>query len=146
MSLASIKRCWRCIRRAGGPGDRAGLASLEFAVITLPFFLLLLCGMDMGRYLIVEHSVRTAAADAIRAIAVNSSLTNDQCKQQVAPSVPFLDSGSLHMTCTSNKNTTTGVTTATVTASYPFSFLLPVFAAGDPAGGSLTETTQQSYL
>src|SRR3974390_2994097 len=50
---------------------RWGTVSLEFALVAVPFVLIMIAGMDLGRYFITEHSLRTLAAEAARSAMVN---------------------------------------------------------------------------
>src|SRR5215472_1173139 len=115
---------------------RRGSASLEFALIALPFFLLLFGITDMGRYLLFSHGVNAISSEAARYMMVqimaNPRPTNKVCNTsssvaaQVASAAPYLDQTQLRLTiCTTPFSPPAGGTPAinvTVTASYPFQF------------------------
>jgi hypothetical protein len=66
--------------------------------------------------------------------------------QTVEANVPFLAASSLNPapTATQTLNTSTGIRTITVTATYPFAFILPAWAALN-ASSPITETTSLQY-
>jgi Flp pilus assembly protein TadG len=39
---------------------------LEFALVAVPFLFLLIAAMDLGRYFITQHSLRTLTSEAAR--------------------------------------------------------------------------------
>ena len=142
MSLASNKR-----RRS-----RSGTTSLEFALVATPFVFLLMAGMDLGRYFITQHSLRTLVSEAVRATLISCYGSTTSCnlpsasKTTVAAKVPFLTSGSISWG-TANQgapNASTGVRTISVTASYPFTFILPAWVSLN-ASSPITETTSFQY-
>jgi Flp pilus assembly protein TadG len=144
MSLASNRR----LRPALG---QTGTASLEFALVALPFFLLMFAGMDLGRYFITRHSLHTLTSEAARSILVNCFNQSAQCnllpvdKSTVAAKVPFLVSGQITWV---NANQSapaanTGVRTVTVSVTYPFTFVLPAWTGLFASG--ISETTRIQY-
>ena len=128
--------CWRRRRR--------GSASLEFAFIAVPFFLLLFGIADMGRYLLFSHGVNAITSEAARYMMVQimtgSSFTNgchtgSSVAAQVESAAPYLDQTQLNFCTTTSTITPTGGTPATkvtVTASYPFTFMFPAAWGGNP--------------
>ena len=136
-------------KRALYPAN-AGTASMEFALVGTAFLLLLLGCMDLGRYFIVQHSVRTVAAEAARAAIVLAgstacpqlSLSSATIKGKVAPSVPFLDPASLILTVVPTCNVD-GTTTITASSQYAFIFVVPVW---NFLNGNIIEITKMTYL
>ena len=123
---------------------RRGSASLEFALIALPFFLLLFGITDMGRYLLFSHGVNAISSEAARYMMVqimagssftNGCQTSSSVAAQVASAAPYLDQVQLTFCTTTSTITPAGGTPATkvtVTASYPFQFMLPAAWGGNP--------------
>jgi Flp pilus assembly protein TadG len=130
---------------------RAGTASLEFALVALPFILLMLAGMDLGRYFITKHSLHTLTSEAVRSMLVNCFNQAAQCnlsatnKSTVATMVPFLDPNSVTWV-TANQSApdpATGVRTVTVNVTYPFTFALSAWSSLFSSG--ISDTTSLQY-
>ena len=123
---------------------RRGSASLEFALIALPFFLLLFGITDMGRYLLFSHGVNAISSEAARYMMVqimagssftNGCQTSSSVAVQVASAAPYLDQTQLTFCTTTSTISPAGGTPATkvtVTASYPFQFFFPAAWGGNP--------------
>jgi Flp pilus assembly protein TadG len=136
------------------PGRRRdGTASLEFALVAIPFLFLLIAGMDLGRYFITQHSLRTLISEAVRATLVSCYGSSSGCslpsasQTTVAAKVPFLASGSITWVTPPNQgapNASTGVRTISVTVSYPFTFILPIWTSLN-ANSPITESTTFQY-
>jgi Flp pilus assembly protein TadG len=131
--------------------DRRGITSLEFALVAVVFFLLLFGAMDLSRYFLTWHGLNTLASEAARAWMVNNGSTyscghpTSGRAATVAGSAPFLDPSQLTLCVTVNQTTSSGVVTSTsvnVTASYPFSFMIPPLSA---ANGTLSAATVLTY-
>jgi Flp pilus assembly protein TadG len=121
--------------------DQRGIAAFEFALVAVPFFLLMFAIFDFGRYAITVQSLRTLANAGARATmiqcystaaiaktspsgctAVNTYLPDAQ-KQNAAP---FLYVGGL----TPTLSTAAGAAALTVTASQPgFTMIMPIWRA-----------------
>ena len=104
---------------------QAGTASLKFALVAIPFFLLLIAGMDLGRYFITQHSLRTLTSEAARSALVYCYGATAACslpvanKQTVEAKAPFLVAGSITLTASQTApNPSTGVRTISVSAQY----------------------------
>lgn len=119
--------------------DQRGVAALEFALVGLPFFLLLIGIFDLGRYAITASSLDTLASMSARQVVINcfsgkvisrqspATCTNDPYtaaqKQAIAP---FLYNGGLTPTVA----IAAGAATLTVTVSQPaFTMILPIWGA-----------------
>src|SRR5215472_8135126 len=123
---------------------RRGSASMEFALIALPFSLLLFGITDMARYLLVSHGVNTITSEAARYMMVqimagssftNGCQTSSSVAAQVASAAPYLDQVQLTFCTTTSTITPAGGTPATkvtVTASYPFQFMCPAGWGSNP--------------
>ena len=119
---------------------------LQFAFVAIPFVLLLLAGMDLGRYFITQHSLRTLVSEAVRATMItcygNTSLCNLPSANEttVAAQAPFLNSGSITwVTANQSAPDANGVRTISVTVSYPFIFVLPAWVSLN-ASSPITES------
>jgi Flp pilus assembly protein TadG len=131
----------------------AGTASLEFALVALPFTLILIAGADLGRYFITQHSLRTLTSEAARATLVYCYSQPKPCPltpalaQAAGATVPFLTAArigwpsGLHIETAPDVN---GVATISVTASYPFTFILPAWT-GLNASSPITESTTMKF-
>jgi hypothetical protein len=117
--------------------DQRGVAALEFCLVAVPLFTLMLAIFDLGRYAITMQSLRTLANAEARANMINcytpaairntspSSCTGDYLsaaqKQAIAP---FLYAGGL----TPTVNTAAAASALTVTASQlGFTMLMPIW-------------------
>jgi hypothetical protein len=116
-------------------------------VVVVPFVFLLFGGLDLGRYFITQHSLRTLISEAARATLVACYGSSIACplpaasKTTVAAKVPFLVPGSINWVTASQSapNANTGVRTISITATYPFTFVLPAWVglnANSPIGES----------
>jgi len=150
MSCASNKsrRLW--------PRDRKGLTTLETALVLVVFFTLLFGVMDLARYFLTWHGLNTVVSEAAREAMIlePSSPWTYACANPTsgpaataAASAPFLNTSNLTLCVTTN--TTTGTCpqggqciTISVTASYPFSFMIAPLSA---ANGTLSAATQLNY-
>src|SRR4051812_30441168 len=138
--------------------DRSGAVAVEFGIIGLVFFILLLGAVDLGRYQITLQSLRDISAGASRValldrgqvasvVGAGGSATNksDTALKAAVTSptnlTPFLPPASLTIV-TSEPTSLTGVRTITVTATYPFSFLAPLLPGGPI---TLSDSTALSY-
>lgn len=135
---------------------RAGTTGLEFALVAIPFVFLLIAGMDLGRYFITQHSLRTLTSELARATLVYCSgqsqasactlpASGAQSVQSAEANVPFLASSSFAATPTalrSSINQNTGEMTITASAAYNFDFVLPFWTQ---LNGAISEQTTLKY-
>ena len=130
----------------------AGVTSLEFAIVALVFLSLIIGCMDLGRYYIIEHSLRSFASEAARAALANTTMSASSSNAMsyysgqawsgsLTAIVPFLDPAILTLNVSQNPNTT-GVVSIDVTATYQFTAISPIW---NSLNGTLTETTKISY-
>jgi hypothetical protein len=108
-------------------------------------------GMDLGRYFVTQHSLRTLTSELVRATIVQCAGNVAACTLSGAnvaaaeSKVPFLVAARFTATPTSTRTAIsagTGVMTITASVSYPFTFTFPVFAR---YSGAIVESTQLSY-
>jgi Flp pilus assembly protein TadG len=122
---------------------RRGTASLEFALVAIPFFMLMLGIIDLSNYFATQQSLETAVSEAQRAAVTSSSanISNDcsTIKGTVASVVPYLGP---NLSLCVTKTTSSGVVTVTVTGTYPFTFILAVWSGNN---GTLSHTVTTSY-
>ena len=121
-------------------GSSAGGAALEFAVVA-PVFLALAFGIvDFSRYAFSLISVRQAAAEAVRAASLGR--TEAEVQQIARAQAPFLGEA-LTVSCTGCGVTDPSVArTYSITATAPFTFLLPYVPGGRIL---ISERTQVTY-
>ena len=161
MSCASSRH-----RRRPSRGQ-AGTTSLEFALVAVPFFFLLIAATDLGRYFITQHSLRTLTSETARlamvicvgsgTCAAGSPVAFSQTQTQTLwAKAPFLSQQSSWPAA--GYGYAGGVSTITVTVQYPFAFVLPVWsvilpnetcgggsAAQSCPGNTICETTCLTY-
>jgi hypothetical protein len=119
--------------------DQRGVAALEFCLVAIPLFTLMVIIFDLGRYAITMQSLRALANAGARAMMIDDCYVNnvisknpptcsgdplptDAAKQAVAP---FLYNGGLTPTLNVPARATTPLT---VTASQPsFTMLMPIW-------------------
>ena len=117
--------CWR---------DRRGATSLEFALVGMPFLMLLLGGMEVARYAYTVEAVHNYAARAVRAalVYVGTDTTN-RCLNALPLSLtasPGLDQARLTPAAARCvRDSKTGVLTVTVSTSYRFSMVTGLLGA-----------------
>ena len=129
MSYASSRRR----RRSRG---QAGATSVEFALVAMPFFYLLIGAMDFGNFFITQHSLRTLSSEAVRSTMVNcpkgpcSNGTAIPSQQTLWAQAPFLTYGQPGSSLTANQTVdSNGIRTITVSIQYPFTFMLSILQA-----------------
>lgn len=130
-------RCLAAVLRG-----RRGAAATEFALIGGMLMMLLIGTMELGRYMFTLEALRTAAAEAARAVMLRGSANmiagRPPCTglagslEKVTVSAPFLNPGALSVSM-SDCATQGGVTTVRVTVEHPFAFTVPLFGDRRPA-------------
>ena len=132
----------------------SGAVSLEFVLIFMTFFTMLLALSDLARVYVTANSVRTLASELVRqtliycanqsqttACALPSTGVNSVATAE--NTVPFLLTSGFAATPSASRsavNAATGVRAITASASYNFSFLLPVWQ------GTITQVGQDTQL
>jgi Flp pilus assembly protein TadG len=129
--------------------DRKGAAAMEFALIAIPFLILMIAVTDLGRYFLTQHSLRTLTAEAARTVMVSCFNASSLCSltpaqiSVVEAKAPFLIAGSTTLTASQTPPSgATGLRIVNVTAVYPFTFIFYLWNANS---GNITETTRVSY-
>lgn len=133
-------------RRFGSSGE----TSSEYALIAVPFFLIVFAVTDIGRYFLTVDSVRTLSSELARGTMTyraTSSLTSVcSLPSSGTPSVataestvPFLASGNIaSATASRSPADSAGVATITASASYSFTFFIANWAGLAPTITSRT--------
>jgi len=129
---------------------RDGTSSIEFAIVAVVFFNIIFATMDLGRYFITQHSLRTLTSELIRATMVQCVGNTAACQLNGAnvtaaeAKAPFLAAANFAATPTATRSAadTNGVMTITASASYAFQFVFPVFSG---LNGNITDAIQLSY-
>jgi Flp pilus assembly protein TadG len=116
---------------------RRGATSLEFALVGSLLLTLLLGVSEAGRYMMTLQSLRSAADEAVRLVVLrggsNMNAGNPACTGMsgalsgAASRVAFLDATSLTVNLSACSTNSNGMTTVTVTISYPFTFQVTYF-------------------
>lgn len=142
-------------RRATARHDR-GQALIEFALVLIPFLLILMGILDLGRGIYAYNGVAQAARELARVTSVHPcDTTKTMCTLGTSPEtaavrgtqdnlVPGLASGTVTYTCTSLADATlSSVDCASgsfvkVTVSVPFQAITPLLSMVSPATLSST--------
>jgi hypothetical protein len=123
-------------------------------LVFMTFFTIFLAICDLGRFWVTTNSVRTLASELVRQTLIYCAgqsqtaacplpSTGAHSVATAQASVPFLLSGGFAATPTASRspmNATTGVMGITASASYNFSFMLPVWR------GIITQVAQDTQL
>jgi Flp pilus assembly protein TadG len=121
---------------------RAGVSTLEFALVGVAFLMFLLGGFDLARYIFTVQSMVAVMTQAGRYSLANP--TWGPCGVDswtgIATVAPFLDSSQVNLCVLQTSGT--GLSTSTVTVTYPFTAVTPGLTA---LTGTITETTTYSY-
>lgn len=139
--------------------DRRGVAAAEFALVGGMFFVMMLAGIDIGRYYMAAQGLRNVMGDAVRYGIVNMSAGQSiSCPALMAATgrggaVGGMVSrstgtagGGAAGTCVRRTETSAGgTTTVTVTAEIDtnFTFLVNVFGILRPRMRDITTVTYQ---
>jgi Flp pilus assembly protein TadG len=122
--------------------DNCGTVVVEFALIGPCICLLMLGALEVGRYQITMHSLRLIAATASRIVSIAAaadtantcaavpSNTALQWSAVATNPAPLISGGSLSISSTCASVDANGVTKVVVTASYPFTVVVPVLGSG----------------
>ncbi|MFT8246975.1 TadE/TadG family type IV pilus assembly protein [Roseomonas sp. BN140053] len=115
--------------------SRSGAAALEFALVGVLLLSLLIGILQVGRYLMILGAVRMVAADAVRMAVLrgtaNLNRSAPACSNLsgnlpgAAARASVLQDAGLSVVL-SDCGTRSGVTTVTVTVSYPFTYSIPL--------------------
>jgi Flp pilus assembly protein TadG len=115
--------------------DRRGVAAVEFALAGGLLMLLVLGAVEAGRYLLLKEAVRTAAAEAVRIVAIRGSANMNAgaspCQGMsgdvagAAARLPLLDAAKLAVTLKSC-STSGAVTRVAVEVKYSLANLRPL--------------------
>ena len=112
-------------------GDSSGASALEFSLVLMPFLLLLVGSMELGRYYFTAENIRSLVAETGRQAVLNKNFggngscasLSDANKQIIAKKTPFVNWHDLTI-CVQN-GVGPGTVNITVQASYPFSTPFP---------------------
>jgi len=107
--------------------------------VVLLFMIVVIGCMDLGRYYIIAHSLRTLASECERAVLVNTALTDCSSVSRI---VPLLDTTAVTADQFITPGATTGVSTVQITLSYQFTAISPIWSS---LSGKMTETVNVSY-
>lgn len=108
----------RCILR-----DRVGGSALEFALVALPFLLLLLGTVEIARLAFFQNALSNATTAASRLLMIDPDATAGELKQYISTRVLTLEPDRLAVTFS---DTTAGsVTYRTLETTYDFDLMVP---------------------
>lgn len=96
------------------------------AIVAQAFLLLLVGGMELGRYYFVAESVRHVVGEVARAAVVKpSTVWNDAAKNPFIARASFLKASAMNLNVVVEPATAPALTTVTVTANYTHALRMP---------------------
>lgn len=105
---------------------RRGTTAVEMAIVAQIFLLMLIGGMELGRYYFVAESVRYVVGEVARAAVVRPSTTwNDAAKSPFIAQAPILKPSAMSLNVVVQPATAPALTTVTVTANYTHALWMP---------------------
>lgn len=108
---------------------RRGATALEFAVVANVLLLLLVGGFDTGRYFFVNESLKYFVGELARGVVLSPDADWNTKKYTLISRAPILKADAFStLDVNINRAAAPAVTTVTVTASYHYSFALPVMS------------------
>ena len=124
MTLRWLLKGWT--RGRGAVKDTRGALAIEFA-IAAPIFLIFVMGLiDFGRLFWIKSSMQYAVEQTARHAMVNTSVSTTDLETYADAEINIPD-----ITFTATTSTSSGMNFRTITASYTFSFLIPIVPVGD---------------
>lgn len=112
-------------------GDRSGAAALEFALIGLPFIMLLLGLIEVGRALHIRTALDAAADRAQRAILIDPTASAETIETEIRKA--FQTGGSDLLAVTYETGSASGINYRLVMLDYSMNLFLPA-----PLGGAVS--------
>ena len=107
--------------------SRAGTSAVEFALLALPFLLLVTGIMDAARLVWTNFSLQFAVEAAARCAAVNTTTCGTQAQVQTVASGAMTAPGASSFTYTAGASCSGNVTGSQVSGTMPFFFTVPAF-------------------
>ncbi|WP_299970843.1 TadE/TadG family type IV pilus assembly protein [uncultured Roseobacter sp.] len=104
--------------------DRTGGSALEFALVALPFMLLLLGLIEGGRVLFYHNALSGATQAASRQLAIDNDATAAGLKQYVSTQVQSFDADRLTLTFVDTSSG--GFSYRRIVTTYDFDLMLPI--------------------
>src|SRR5215213_9339195 len=112
------------------PLDRRGVTAVEFAIVANVLLLLLVGGLDIGRYFFVNESLKYYVGELARGVVVNPDANWSTQKYTLLSRFPILSADKFtQLDVNINRATAPAVTTVTVAARYSYRFTLPVMSS-----------------
>lgn len=103
--------------------DRVGSSALEFALVALPFVLLLLGTVEVARLALYQNALSNATMAASRLFLVDPDTTAGELKQQMSARIPKVEPDRLAVTF--SDTTVGGVTYRTLETTYDLDLMVP---------------------
>lgn len=103
--------------------DRVGSSALEFALVALPFVLLLLGTVEVARLALYQNALSNATMAASRLFLVDPDTTAGELKQQMSARIPKVEPDRLAVTFFDT--TVGGVTYRTLETTYDLDLMVP---------------------
>ncbi len=100
-----------------------GVAALEFAIVSVLFFALVIGAIDMGRTFFVKNQLSFLADQATRAVLVNPNITNASLSALISDQFGAGDPDLLNVTITSD--TSSGVDYRVIRIDFPMTLFIP---------------------
>ena len=103
--------------------DRAGGSTLEFALVAMPFILVLLGAFEFSRLVFYQTALANATTAAARILLVDTATTPTAVKMYISARILNVDFDRLRVTFSDSSNG--DVTYRTVATEYEFDFIVP---------------------
>ena len=111
MTLLGLIRCQR------------GVAAVEFSIVSMVFFMLLIGGIDMGRTFYIKNQLSFLADQATRAVLLDGTVSDADLTAIVQDQFTAGDADLLTVTISSE--TTSGVEYRVVRVDFPVTLFIP---------------------
>jgi len=101
--------------------DRIGGSALEFALVAMPFVLVLLGTLEFARLVFYQNALANATTAAARILLLDTTATPETLKQYIADRI--LNADPDRLTVTFSDASDSGVTYRTIATTYAFDFV-----------------------
>jgi Flp pilus assembly protein TadG len=115
------------------PGDRRGVSAIEFAILAPVLFTLVLGALDFGRLFYVRQGMEYATEQAARYYMLNPAAAQSDVTRVLTSAMVGGMGAQLAVTYadTTNCNSKSTLTCTTITATYPFHFIVGMLGLPD---------------
>lgn len=112
-------------------GDQSGATAVEFALVAIPFLVMIFGVMEAGRVVWTMNGIQYAVEETSRYAALNSDLTSDDFQTYAAEKLSGMAISTGPLQITSSVVTSNGISFVEIDGSYQISTLTSNFLPGD---------------